>query len=110
MVICGLALGHLSPGQMPRAIAELARVLDGRGTIVLSDFHPYLYRAGQRRIFTASSGARFNVEHHPHLIADYFRALTAAGLGVTGLIEAPGTVHGRDVPAVLVIAARPRQS
>jgi malonyl-CoA O-methyltransferase len=109
VVICGLALGHLSPGQMPRAIAELARVLDGRGTVVLSDFHPYLYRAGRRRTFTASSGARFNVEHHPHLVADYFRALTAAGLGVTGLIEAPGTVHGRDVPAVLVIAARPRQ-
>jgi malonyl-CoA O-methyltransferase len=61
VVICGLALGHLSPGRLPRAIAELARVLDGRGTVVLSDFHPYLYRAGHRRIFTASSGARFNV-------------------------------------------------
>jgi hypothetical protein len=36
--------------------------------------------------------------------------LTAAGLSVTELIEAPGTVHGRDVPAVLVIAARPRQT
>jgi SAM-dependent methyltransferase len=110
VVICGLALGHLSPGQMPRALAELARVLDGRGTIVLSDFHPYLHWAGHRRTFTAPDGGRFNVEHHPHLVADYLRALAAAGLEVTELIEAPGMVEGREVPAVLVIAARPRRS
>jgi SAM-dependent methyltransferase len=109
VVVCGLALGHLSPAQMPRAISEMARVLDGRGTLVLSDFHPHLYWAGHRRTFTAANGARFNVEHHPHLAGDYFRALTAAGLSITELVEAPGTVEGRDVPAVLVIAARPRR-
>jgi malonyl-CoA O-methyltransferase len=107
LVICGLALGHLPPQRMPQAIAEMARVVDRGGTVVFSDFHPYLYLTGHRRTLTLPSGDTYNVEHHPHLVADYFKAIRAAGLTVTALLEAKAEVTGRQVPSVLVVAAEP---
>jgi SAM-dependent methyltransferase len=105
VVVCGLAIGHLSPLRMPRALVEVARVLAPGGTIVFSDFHPYAYLEGARRSFAGPDGRTYQVEHHPHLVADYFRALQAAGLTLSALRETAATPGGR-APAILAIAAR----
>jgi hypothetical protein len=72
---------------MRRATAEMGRVLEPGGEALISDFHPFLYFNGGRRTFKANNGIEYAVEHYPHLMADYFAALTAAGLSITGLDE-----------------------
>lgn len=105
VVVCGLALGHLPADAMLKAISEIARVLRSGGEALISDFHPFLYLTGGQRTFT-HNGETYAVEHHPHLIADYFAALTAAGLRITALEEPRAALRGRNVPAVLVICCR----
>lgn len=109
VIICGLALGHLPPDRMPTAIGEMARVVDRGGTVVFSDFHPDLYLRGHRRTFTLANGDSYEVEHHPHLVADYLEAIRGAGLTVTALVEAKATAT-EEGPAVLVVAARPNRT
>jgi len=110
VVICGLATGHLLPNRLRPAIREMGRVLRPGGTLLISDFHPYLFWIGGQRAFTAPDGRRYAVEHHPHLVADYFGALAGAGLALTGLAEPVVAIgkrdHGRGVPAVLVLRAQ----
>lgn len=106
VVICGLATGHLPPDKLRPAIREMGRVLRPGGTLLISDFHPYLFWGGGQREFTAPDGRRYAVEHHPHLVADYFAALAGAGLALTGLVEPIAERDGRGVPAVLVLRAQ----
>jgi malonyl-CoA O-methyltransferase len=103
VVICGLALGHLPPEAMRRAIAEIARVLRQGGTALFSDFHPYLYLKGGRRTFCAPDGTTYAAEHYPHLVADYFAAISAAGMAVSAISEPLRQVDGAEVPVVLVM-------
>src|ERR1041385_387162 len=65
VVVCGLATGHLPTTLMRRAISEMARVLRSGGDVLISDFHPALYRNGGRRTFTAPDGTEYAVEHYP---------------------------------------------
>ena len=102
VVLCGLALGHLPADAMIKAISEIARTLRPGGEALISDFHPFLFLTGGQRTFTAG-GTTYAVEHYPHLIADYFAALTSAGLRITALDEARADLRGESVPAVLVI-------
>jgi malonyl-CoA O-methyltransferase len=102
-VICALATGHLPPDRMQSAVSEAARVLRPGGWLVLSDFHPFLYLNGGKRTFNAINGRRWAVTHYPHLMADYFVALTQAGLSLDALIE-PVATNG--TPAVLALRAR----
>jgi len=104
VVICALALGHLPSERMRAAIREIGRVLRPGGVALISDFHPFAYLSGGRRTFTASDGTRYTVEHHPHLISDYFSTLTSAHL-IPDLIAEPSR-QNTTVPAVLVIRAR----
>jgi malonyl-CoA O-methyltransferase len=103
IILCGLATGHLPPSAMRAAMREMARVIRPEGLILFSDFHPMLYLSGGRRTFTASDGRTYAVEHYPHLIADYFDAIRAAGLTITAIREPEATIDGQDIPAVLVI-------
>lgn len=103
VVICALALGHLTAERMRVAIKEIGRVLRPNGIALISDFHPFVYLSGGQRTFTASDGTHYAVEHHPHLIANYFAALTAAGLTLDALAEPSAPDIG--LPAVLVMRA-----
>ncbi len=104
VVICALALGHLTAERMRAAIGEIGRVLRPGGVALISDFHPFVYLSGGRRTFTAPDGTQFAVEHHPHLISDYFSALTTAGLTLDALAEP--SAQNMNLPAVLIIRAR----
>ena len=103
MVICGMALGHLPPEAMQRAIREIGRVLRPGGSALFSDFHPYVYLRGGRRTFLAPDGVKYAVEHYPHLIADYFAAIVEAGMSVTAIAEPTRLLDGVEVPAVLIM-------
>ena len=102
VVTCGLAVGHVA--DLAAAIIEMARVLVPGGSLLYSDFHPFAYLAGARRMFRAG-GSDYVVEHHVHLYAAHHAACRAAGLEIDGVLEAL-TLDGRQLPAVLVIRAR----
>lgn len=116
VVICGLALGHLP--RLDTALAEVARVLRPGGAALISDFHPYLALSGAQRTFTAADGRVYAVEHHIHLIEDYWRAAQAAHLTLDALREphTPSPVAGglslRQTPTTpfpVVLALRLRR-
>lgn len=103
VVLCGLATGHLPPSVLSVALAELARVLRPGGEALISDFHPFHSVRGGQRTFTAPDGTAYAVEHHTHLVSDYFNALRQAGLTITAMAEPRAVVGGQEVLAVLVI-------
>jgi SAM-dependent methyltransferase len=78
LVVCGLALSHLT--NLEDATGELARVLRPGGRLVISVLHPFQAHLGWQAPFTDTDGRRGFVREHPHSHAAYFRALRAAGL------------------------------
>ena len=85
LVVCGLALSHLP--SLDRAVAELARVLEPGGRLIVSVLHPFQTLLGWNAPFAAADGGRGFVREHPHLHSDYLSAFTAAGLRITGCHE-----------------------
>ena len=106
VVICGLATGHVSSNFLPAVFAEMARATRIAGTLVFSDLHSYLYLGGKRRTFTATDGTEHDVEHYPHLISDYFAAMTAAGFTVDVINEIVTVIDGIKAPILLTMAGR----
>ncbi len=112
LIVCGLAIGHIE--NLSPAINEISRTLKRGGAFIFSDFHPRLALAGARREFSAN-GARFAVQHFPHLYADHAAALRAAGMQITGVREPiigkdiqenfDGAAKWRGYPGALVIRA-----
>jgi len=103
VVLCGMALGHLSAEALRRTFAEVARVLRPGGEFLFSDFHPYLALHGGQRTFTDQYGATFAVEHRINFISDYF-ALGRDFSMILMSIEEPQTmIRKRQVPAVVVM-------
>jgi len=91
IVVCGLALAHLP--SLDQATAELARVLDPGGRLIVSVLHPFQALLGWNAPFSGSDGRRGFVREHPHLHADYLAAFAAAGLRVTDCLEPTITEH-----------------
>lgn len=116
LVICTLALGHLA--ELAVAVAEAGRLLRSGGILVASDFHAAASDAGLLRTCVAG-GEELALPHHPHRLADYERALPAAGLVLERHVEAtaegePEAFRGRRrlteaerrLPLVLALRAR----
>jgi malonyl-CoA O-methyltransferase len=107
VIVCGLAAGHIPFLDEP--LKQLALVLRPGGVAVFSDFHPYLALSGAQRTFTDTEGRRWAIEHNVHLVSDWLRAGSAAGLLLTGL-EEPGLLdedatasNPGGVPVVLAL-------
>ena len=103
VVICGMALGHLPPEQLPLAVAEVARVLGPGGIFLFSDFHPYLSLTGGQRTFTDASGKTLAVEHYVNFPSEYFTLLKSSLMMITNMSEPRSRLGANDVPAVLVL-------
>jgi SAM-dependent methyltransferase len=101
-VVCALALIHLPA--LGQVMQEYARVVRPGGRVVMSDVHPFLVCLGWRAQFHTASGEAAYIALHTHLLSDYLRAFTAAGLCVRGCyepsltFEAAGTMAGTHVP------------
>ena len=86
LVVCGLALAHVS--DLDGTIAELSRVLRSGGRLIVSVLHPFLVFTGWQASYHDETGRHF-IREHPHTHADYLSAFAAAGLVVRGCIEPP---------------------
>jgi malonyl-CoA O-methyltransferase len=98
VILCGLALGHLS--QLKPTLQEISRILKPNGSAVISDFHPFQYLSGARRTFQSSKGRAYQVEHYVHLYSNYHAVGQATGLRITGISE---PCLNDDKPIVLVL-------
>jgi SAM-dependent methyltransferase len=87
LVVCGLALAHLSLADLGPAVAELSRVLRPGGRAVLSTLHPFQAHLGWHAPFEDAEGRRGFVREHSHTHADYLAAFRAAGLQVRDCVE-----------------------
>jgi SAM-dependent methyltransferase len=85
VVVCGLALAHLS--DLGGAVAELTRVLRTGGRLVISVLHPFQEHLGWHAPFADEHGRRGFVREHPHSHADYLAAFRSAGLNVADCLE-----------------------
>lgn len=117
VVISGLALGHTP--DLGRWMAEVARVLTPRGTLLYSDFHPKASRSGLMRSFKDRFNRTYAVPHCCHDVDAQLRAAAAADLSVQAVRELragiefqeefPGSheFYGRQfgTPLVLVVRA-----
>ena len=115
VVLCALALGHMSP--LESAVAELARLVRPGGTLLVSDFHPAAIERGWKRTFR-SGGQSYEIETSPYTTERLIECAADGGLLLEEMIE-PGFGEPereiferagkrelfeqvRDVPAVLV--------
>lgn len=98
VILCGLALGHLS--DLSGSMLEIGRVLRPGGVVLISDVHPFLFLGGAQRTFNVG-GHSYAVEHHVHLFADYHAAAVPAGL-VLDSVREPALDTPPRVPVVIV--------
>lgn len=85
IAVCALALTHC-PDLLP-PVRELARVVRPGGSILLSDFHPYMILLGGTAFFVAADGSAGYVTTYLHQHSAYLRAFQQAGLEVEQCIE-----------------------
>jgi malonyl-CoA O-methyltransferase len=96
-VWCRLMIGHAAVSEA--VYAELARVCEPDGFVVVSDFHPDAVAAGHRRTFRDADGVVREVEHHVHPVAAQQSAAFRHGLEPVALREAavgPSIQHFYD--------------
>lgn len=71
VIICALVLGHIENFQA--ALDNLLNALKQGGTIIITDFHPFLTLLRSKRTFKDSAtGKTFEVRHYLHLFTQYF--------------------------------------
>lgn len=117
LVICGLAIGHAT--NIDLWMHEVARVIEPKGTLLYSDFHPDAARAGLTRSFTDGAGTH-TLPHNRYTVASQLQAAVLAGLTIEVVREIRAGIEVREdfvgsdefyrrwhgLPLVLVIRAR----
>lgn len=79
IVICALVLAHIQ--KLTPVLEKLIGAMDGGGTMVITDFHPFLTLMQAKRTFRdPSSGKQFEVRHYLHLFEEYLASFLAHGL------------------------------
>jgi malonyl-CoA O-methyltransferase len=84
LTLCSFALGYIEYPQ--QAIAEMARVSQKGGRIVVTDLHPCAQAAGWTRSFR-SNGQVYEIDHYEHPIAAWESAAESAGLTLDWRVE-----------------------
>lgn len=79
-----LVLGYIS--NLNNAIAEMSRVLQSGGTMLMADLHPVHETLGWKRTFIISESNRppvvYEIDHHHHTITDYLNAFDKNHLSI----------------------------
>ena len=86
VIICALVLGHLP--DITRPLDCLLHSLDREGSLIITDFHPFLTLMRQKRTFrNPLSGKVLEVRHYLHLFEEYFAALGRHDVAVKDFVE-----------------------
>jgi malonyl-CoA O-methyltransferase len=85
LTLCSFALGYIAP--LRQAIAEMARVTRAAARIIVTDLHPCAVAAGWTRSFR-SEWQVYEMDHHPHAIADWEAAAASVGLALEWRLDA----------------------
>jgi malonyl-CoA O-methyltransferase len=118
VIISGLAVGHAS--SIERWMSEAARVLDGNGVLLYSDFHPQAARVGLVRSFKDKNGVTCTVPHETYDVNTQIEAAADAGLVAENTTELRAGIEIAEpftgseefyrqwsgLPLVLVVRAR----
>ena len=94
--VCAFTLTFVD--DLNAAFRALSRILDSRGTLVVSEHHPHglwTERAAGTQVkhrapflrFTDCDGQECRIPRHPHQIGDYMRASSAANLTLESVSE-----------------------
>lgn len=85
VVVCALALTHCADLLPP--LRELARVVRPGGSVLISDFHPFMILLGGTAFFVAADGSAGYVTTYLHQHSTYLHAFQQAGLVVEQCVE-----------------------
>ncbi len=91
LVVCALALCHVP--DLREAIGEFHRALAPGGHLLVTDVHPDFVAAGMPTQFREND-VTYVLRNEPHTRDDYVRAIAAAGLRPSTVLDVPG----REVP------------
>jgi len=83
--VCGLALTHFESLREP--VAELSRVLERGGHLVLSDIHPIAVTTSAHAFFHSAVGDRGVIRNQVHWHGAYIEAFRAASLAIRSCAE-----------------------
>lgn len=86
VVWCRLVAGHVR--DVANVYAELARVTQPGGTVIVTDFHADAVQFGHRRTFKDTNGERHVVENHVHDLSAHTAAGARAGLHLEAHVDA----------------------
>ena len=104
LVMCGLALTHLS--EISRAIAEMARVLKVGGIAIIADHHPMAGLLGGSAIFQDKERFYRNVRSYVHPHSEYVGSFVAAHLEIQECVEPAMTEEAATKGPLHAIAPR----
>jgi malonyl-CoA O-methyltransferase len=86
VIITALVLGHVE--NLGACLDALLQTMKTGGSIVITDFHPFLTMMNAKRTFSdPSTSKQFEVRHHLHLFEEYFSAFHRNGFIVDTLEE-----------------------
>ena len=86
IIICALVLGHIEI--LAPVLTKLLTSLKKEGTLIITDFHPFLTLLQSKRTFNDShSGKQFEVAHHLHLFQEYVQCIRENGATIEALEE-----------------------
>lgn len=103
VIVCGLAIGHVTTPRMWSVLAEAKRVLCPDGVALLSDVHPVRMWQGGQRTFSADNQT-YAIQHTVHSYADYHKAARRIGLQIEDVREV-AAVDG-EPPVLLALKFR----
>jgi malonyl-CoA O-methyltransferase len=86
VVICSLVLGHIE--QLKPTLSRITKAVSQAGTLIITDFHPFLTLSNSKRTFLdLSTGKRYEVQHYLHLFGEYFAILQDNGMQIESFEE-----------------------
>ncbi len=101
VVICALVLGHIQ--KLKPVLEKLIDTLGESGTMIITDFHPFLTLMQEKRTFRDPvSGKQFEVRHYLHLFEEYFASFISRALSIEQWAEP----QFNDTPVVFGVRLR----
>jgi malonyl-CoA O-methyltransferase len=81
VIICALVLGHVE--KLKPALQSLIDALDYGGSLIITDFHPFLTLTQAKRTFRdPRSGKQAEVRHYLHLFEEYMTCFVQNGVSI----------------------------